>query len=200
MKCKRYVLTLSIYQILLFGDDTCCIQSIYQLTDGRILGVGSIDNNIYIRNSLNNPWKGHIENSCCVREAIQMPDGSIVGVGRYDNRLYKRTSLESNWTGPIGPGVFNAIEATSDGKLLHSDFYNGLYLVNNLEDDANNWVFLVHNGNIPLITCIRLTNDGKLVGVGNDNHIYIRDNLSANGKWQGPIPNSCCVISIAFLK
>ena len=78
---------------------SCCVKSITQLPDGRVIGVG-MNNQLYMRPGLRGKWK-LIPNSCCVTRITSFNDSSIVGIG-LNGALYRKNCLDEPWQGPIG--------------------------------------------------------------------------------------------------
>ncbi|MEM0354276.1 MAG: tectonin domain-containing protein [Thermoplasmata archaeon] len=170
--------------------NTCCVRSAYQLADGRILGVGATkdDNKLYIRDTLNDPWR-LIDNSCCVQSITQAPDGKIYGVGT-DNKVYYRSSVNDKWEGPVIPGDVVSISFTPDGKLVAIGTNTQIW---EFDKTSNNWNQV--SKDIPGASSIYVSKDGTIYGVGFDNKVYTKETFS--GKWEGPLRNSCCVNALA---
>lgn len=78
---------------------SCCVKSITQLPDGRIIGVG-MNNHLYKRAGLRGEWE-LIPKSCCVTRITSINDRSIIGIG-LNGAMYQRKYLDSPWEGPIG--------------------------------------------------------------------------------------------------
>jgi hypothetical protein len=107
-------------------SSTCCVNSITQLSDGTIIGVG-LDNNLWKRKTLNDKWtKISCPQSCCVTSISTLTDGSIVGVGT-NGFIYTKKKLDVVWVLVDSSKVMSAVTQLKDGTIIGLDQGGSLF-------------------------------------------------------------------------
>ena len=107
-------------------SSTCCVNSITQISDGTIIGVG-LDNNLWKRKTLNDKWtKISCPQSCCVTSISTLNDGSIVGVGT-NGFIYTKKTLDVVWVLVDSSKVMSAVTQLKDGTIIGLDQGGSLF-------------------------------------------------------------------------
>jgi len=208
-------------------QNSCCVISITQLQDGTILGIG-LDYQLWSKKNLTDVWNGPIQNSCCIKSIRQLNDGTIIGVGTaYSNSKTWNITWQPK-TGAVNVIQNNMVALTINirdyGTVMNSnngygwgaEVWSSLFqnvprpVIFQVKGTVNGFS-VIYNGNVvqTFPNRFNITNfnnvtmnstDGITVNVDasyTENNLYIKNKLTE--QWDGPVENSCCVISIVQL-
>lgn len=164
----------------------CCTKSVTQAHDGAILGVG-MDGALWKKQYImSESWeKQPLPNSGTVKAVSSLADGKLLGVGTGADLWIMNKDLQGGWSGKGGCCVLSATQMKDpSGSLVYVGVGrddNQLYKTDELTSTTK-WTKVDNNGKVKYITVL---SDKRLLGVGTDGKLYVRNTLTS--EWQGPV-------------
>jgi hypothetical protein len=187
--------------VLISDDSVSNIQSICLSNNGKkIYGVNKQG---WVLSKLNyqSNWTTVTENSCCVTCVAVGQDGSMLGLG-LDNQIWTKTDENAVWIHSDSGDdmVFKWISIAPNGSVYTIDFNNNVFKKGNYYNlSEQTWEQIGSSDS----TSITFTPDeSTCISVGTDGQMYTNSDYHTNytDGWSSSAQNSCCVVSVVYVK
>jgi hypothetical protein len=158
------------------------------MSNNPLIVACTIENMIYSKKNLDSPWEGPYGGG--VRKVIQLDDGTVVGVEF--KQFWTRPKLtDINWTGLNSIyDVFYATQLNNGAILGIGGMDLQVYIRNKLTEGC-----VCPLPNFCCVNVIIQLNDGRFLGIGTDNQLYIKNNIA--DPWSGTGWNSLEILDVA---
>ena len=158
------------------------------MSNNQLIVACTIENMIYSKKNLDSPWEGPYGGG--MRKVIQLDDGTVVGVEF--KQFWTRPKLtDINWTGLNSIyDVFYATQLNNGAILGIGGMDLQVYIREKLKEGC-----VCPLPNFCCCNAIIQLNDGRFLGVGTDNQLYIKNNIA--DPWGGTGWNPQEILDIA---